>query len=184
MKIVAIDFETANASMASACALGIAVYEDGEILDSFEWYIKPYHRYNYFTNTHIHGITREDVENEYEFIYYYEELSVILKDALIVAHNAMFDMTVLNSVCDVYGLDHFRNPFIDTVAVSRRVYPELYNHKLNTVSAYLNISLQHHNGKSDAFACLMILLKSMAAYNSYEADEFLEKIGIRCRYNM
>ena len=184
MRIVAIDFETANASMASACALGIAVYEDGEILDSFEWYIKPFRRYNYFTNTHIHGITKEDVEDEYEFVYYYEELSQILKDALIVAHNAMFDLTVLNEVCDVYGLDHFKNPYIDTVAISRRVYPELYNHKLNTVSDYLDISLQHHNGKSDAFACLMILLKSMNAYHTYEIDEFMKKIGLHYKYNM
>ena len=68
MRIVAIDFETANSSMASACALGIAVYEEGEILDSFEWYFKPHHRYNYFTNTHIHGIRKEDVEDEYEFV--------------------------------------------------------------------------------------------------------------------
>lgn len=184
MRIVAIDFETANSSMASACALGIAIYEEGEILDSFEWYLKPHHRYNYFTNTHIHGIRKEDVEDEYEFVYYYDELSVILKDALIVAHNAMFDMTVLNSVCDVYGLDHFKNPFIDTVAISRRVYPELYNHKLNTVSEYLDISLNHHNGKSDAFACLMILLKSMAAYDAYEVEDFLRKVRISWRYNM
>ena len=184
MKIVAIDFETANSSLASACALGIAVYDEGEILDSFEWYIKPHHRYNYFTNTHIHGISKEDVQDEYEFVYYYDELSVILKDALIVAHNAMFDIGVLNAVCDVYGLDHFRNPFIDTVALSRRVYPELYNHKLNTVAAYLNIALQHHNGKSDAYACLMILLKSMAAYDMYEPDEFVKKIRIGMKYNM
>lgn len=74
MRITAIDFETANASSASACSLGIAVYEDGEILDNFEWYFKPHYRYNYFTNTHIHGIYPEDVENEQEFAYYYDEL--------------------------------------------------------------------------------------------------------------
>ena len=32
MRITAIDFETANASSASACSLGIAIYEDGERL--------------------------------------------------------------------------------------------------------------------------------------------------------
>ncbi len=184
MRVVALDFETANSSMASACALGIAVYEDGEILDSFEWYIRPHNRYNYFTNTHIHGITKEDVADEKEFLFYYDDLSRILKDSLIVAHNAMFDMTVLNSVCDVYGLEHFRNDFIDTVYISRRVYPELYNHRLDTVCAYLDIGLQHHNGKSDAFACLMILLRSMAAYGVYEVDEFLAKLKINVRHNM
>ena len=184
MRIVALDFETANSSMASACALGIAIYEEGEILDSFEWYFKPYHRYNYFSNTHIHGICKEDVEDEEEFVYYYDELSEILKDAMIVAHNAVFDMSVLNAVCDVYGLSHFKNPYIDTVTISRRVYPELYNHRLNTVCEYLDISLNHHNGKSDAYACLMILLKAMEAYDVYEVEDLLEKMKISARKNM
>ena len=184
MRVVAIDFETANASSASACSLGIAIYEEGEILDNFEWYFKPYYRYNYFTNTHIHGISEEDVINEKEFVYYYDELEVILKDALIVAHNALFDIGVLNAMCDVYGLNHFTNSFIDTVSISRRVYPELYNHKLNTVCEYLNIDLSHHNGKSDAFGCLMILLKAMEAYDTYDVEEFLKKIRINIKHNM
>ena len=184
MRIVALDFETANSSLASACSLGLAVYEEGEILDSFEWYFKPYYRYNFFTNTHIHGICKEDVEDDEEFVYYYDELAFILKDALIVAHNASFDLSVLNAMCDVYGLNHFTNRYIDTVTISRRVYPELYNHKLNTVCEYLQIDLKHHNGKSDAFACLMILLKAMEAYDLYDVEPFLEKIRIFPKTNL
>ncbi|MBQ1482633.1 MAG: hypothetical protein IIZ28_03575 [Erysipelotrichaceae bacterium] len=184
MKIVALDFETANSSFASACSLGVAVYEEGEILDNFEWYFRPPHRYNYFTNSHIHGIRKEDVENEEEFVYYYEELAALLDGSLIAAHNAMFDLSVLNAMCDAYGLDHLKNPYIDTVTLSRKVYPELYNHKLDTVCNYLDIDLHHHNGKSDAFGCLMILLKAMEAYELYDIDAFLSRAGIRIRYNM
>ncbi|MBQ6149202.1 MAG: 3'-5' exonuclease [Oscillospiraceae bacterium] len=184
MRIVALDFETANASIASACSLGIAICEEGEILDNFEWYFRPHHRYNYFTNTHIHGICKEDVQDEQEFIFYYEKLEEILKDAIIVAHNAMFDIGVLNAVCDLYGLDHFRNCFLDTVTISRRVYPELYNHRLNTVSDYLGISLSHHNAKSDAYACLLILLKAMEAYDAYEVEDFLERSGMYMKQNL
>lgn len=184
MRIVALDFETANENAASACALGIAIYEDGEIVDNFEWYFKPYPRYNYFLFTYIHGIEKQDVENEKEFVYYYDELSNILKDSIIVAHNASFDLNVLNAMCDIYGLDRFKNPYLDTVIISRKVYPELYNHKLNTVCEYLNISLNHHNGKSDAYACLMILIKAMMAYNCFEIDEFLQKTNIKLKVNM
>ena len=184
MRITAIDFETANAASASACSLGIAVYEEGEILDNFEWYFKPHYRYNYFTNTHIHGIAMEDVQDEQEFVYYYEELCEILKDSIVVAHNALFDIGVLNAVCDVYGLDHIVFDYLDTVSVSRRVYPELYNHRLNTVAEYLNIDLSHHNAKSDSFACLMILLKAMSAYDCYEIEDFMKIIHINPKNNM
>lgn len=184
MRIVALDFETANENLASACSLGITIYNDGELVDNFEWYFKPHHRYNYFTNSHIHGIYEEDVMNENEFVFYYEELKVILQDAIIVAHNAIFDIGVLNAICDVYGLDHFNNKFLDTVKISRIVYPELINHKLNTVAQYLCVDLDHHNGKSDSFACMMILLKAMEAYKCYEIDDFIDKIGIHYKENM
>lgn len=184
MKIVALDFETANSCLASACSLGITIYKDGELIDNFEWYFKPHHRYNYFTNSHIHGIYKEDVADEEEFVFYYDELSTILKDSVIIAHNASFDIGVLNALCDVYGLDHFNNKYLDTVKISRIVYPELYNHKLNTVAEYLNIDLKHHNGMSDSFACMMILLKAMEAYKIYELDEFIKKIGIQYSTNM
>lgn len=183
MRIVALDFETANSYPQSACSLGIAVYEDGEILDSFEWYFKPHSRYNFFTNSSIHGIYEEDVIDEEEFIHYYEELVTILKDSVVVAHNAMFDVSVLNAICDVYGLDHICFDYLDTVIISRKVYPELYHHKLDTVCEYLNINLNHHNGKSDAFACLLILLKAMESYNIYDLNEFISKINVRYRKN-
>lgn len=184
MRIIALDFETANASSASACALGVAVYEEGEILDSFEWYFRPPRRYNFFTNTAIHGITREDVADENEFVFYYEELSALLKDNIIIAHNAMFDIGVLNAMCDVYGLDRFPNPYLDSVYISRKVFPELRNHKLNTVAEYLGIDLKHHNGKSDAYACLMILLKAMERCEEYDLERFLQMNHIHLKYNM
>lgn len=184
MKIVALDFETANSSLASACSLGITIYNDGELVDCFEWYFKPFYRYNYFTNSHIHGIYEEDVINEKEFVFYYDQLAEVLNDSVIIAHNAMFDIGVLNAMCDVYGLDHFKNKYLDTVKISRIVYPELYNHKLNTVAEYLNVDLCHHNGKSDSFACMMILLRAMESYNCFELDEFINRIGIKYRENM
>ena len=41
MKIVAIDFETANYSPLSACALGLAIFEDHKLVESPYWLIKP-----------------------------------------------------------------------------------------------------------------------------------------------
>lgn len=184
MRIVALDFETANNYAASACSLGITIYNDGELVDNFEWYFKPPSKYNFFTNSHIHGIYEQDVIDKSEFVYYYDELANILKDSVIIAHNAMFDIDVLNNMCDYYGLDHFKNNYLDTVKISRKVYPELYNHKLNTVAEYLCINLNHHNGMSDSFACMMILLKAMEAYHTYDLDEFMDKINMRYMKNM
>ena len=183
MRIVAIDFETANNRMTSACSLGISVYEEGELKDSYAFFIRPPRNSLYFTNTFIHHITLEDVINEPEFDYYYPHLCEVLKDAIIVAHNARFDLTVLNAMCDEYDLPHFNNQYIDTVALSRRAYPNLINHRLNTIAEYLGVELDHHEAKSDAFACLMIILDLMERYGCYEVDELLRNFSYSQRFN-
>lgn len=186
MKIVAIDFETANSSMASACSIGISTYDENGEMENFEWLLKPHKRYNYFEqrNIEIHHITKEMVQDEKEFDYYYDKLKEIFKDAILVAHNAKFDMTVLNRLCETYGLTHFPNRYIDTVAVARKVYPELPNHKLNTVSEYIGCDLCHHNACSDSNACLQILLNSMDIYNEYDIEKFMKIIGCRIAVNL
>lgn len=183
MKIVAIDFETANASMASACSLGISSCENGVIGENKELYFKPHPKYNFFTNTMIHGITAEMVKDEKAFSHYYEDIKRELENNIVVAHNTGFDVTVLNRECDLYGLEHINFKYIDTVEISRLVYPELYNHKLNTIAEYLNIDLNHHNASSDAYCCLIILLKCMEAYNIYDIEEFIKKTRIKAKNN-
>lgn len=183
MRIVAIDFETANNRMSSACSLGISIYEDGELKDSYAFFIRPPHNSLYFTNTFIHHITLEDVINEKEFDYYYMHLCEVFKDAILVAHNARFDLAVLNAMCDEYDLPHFNNQYLDTVILSRRFYPNLINHRLNTISEYLGVALDHHEAKSDAYACLMIILDIMDRCECYEIDDLLQRFGFRKRFN-
>ena len=64
-KIVAIDFETANNQMSSVCSVGIAVMEDGVVIDHYYSLIKPEENVSYFSpyNIRVHGITAKDVED-------------------------------------------------------------------------------------------------------------------------
>src|SRR5690242_15251651 len=59
----AIDFETANSSSASACAVGLARVRDGRVVATAGWLIQPPPGHDRFfeLNTRIHGIRQEDV---------------------------------------------------------------------------------------------------------------------------
>ena len=67
MSWVAIDFETANETRGSACALGVAIVEAGQVIDRASWLIRPptldFNPYNVM----IHGITAADVAAEPAF---------------------------------------------------------------------------------------------------------------------
>ena len=65
---------------------------------------------------------------------------------LVVAHNASFDMGALQKAIQKY--DMYQMPAFTygcTVKLSRKLYPWLPNHRLNTMAEFLNVSFQHHD---------------------------------------
>lgn len=55
---VTIDFETANGKRASACSVGLAIFDaDGQLEDSFHSLIQPHRHHLFFhpANTWVHG---------------------------------------------------------------------------------------------------------------------------------
>src|SRR5690554_2785698 len=47
MRFTCIDFETANSNYESVCAVGIALFEKGQLVDSKSWLVKPHEDYYY-----------------------------------------------------------------------------------------------------------------------------------------
>ena len=157
---VAIDFETANAKRCSPCSVGIAIVRRGKIIDSFQRLIKPHEDYAEFNsyNVGIHGITPEMVEDAPCFNEVMQDILPIINDNVLVAHNMVFDCSVLCHTLDLYELPKPTCRTLCTCNLSRIVFPELSCHRLNVVSSQLQIDLEHHNAASDALACANILL--------------------------
>lgn len=62
---VALDFETANRSPSSACAVGAVRVRDGVVVDDFHTLIRPPEEHGEFepVNARIHGVRARDVED-------------------------------------------------------------------------------------------------------------------------
>ncbi len=81
-------------------------------------------------------------------------------DSVVVAHNAAFDASFINKNCKDLKIE-FKNSVMDTVTLSRFLFPELKRYKLNVIAKHLGISLEnHHRAVDDAKATADILLKS------------------------
>ena len=159
MKIVALDFETADYGADSACALGIVSIEGGQITYATSRLIRPPRKQ--FVFTYIHGITWDDVKSEAEFGEVWDSFGEHWRDAdYLVAHNAPFDRKVLFSCCAKAGRPMPPAPFLCTVRIARAHW-KFKPANLAYVSEQLGIALKHHDAASDAMACASITAQAM-----------------------
>lgn len=181
MKYVALDFETANSSAISACAIGIAVFEDDKIVHTSAYLIKPpkeFRTFNWY-NIKVHGIKRAMVVNSPNFGELWHEIRSYIEDSVIVCHNASFDTSVLVKLLEYYKIEIPTCRYICTVKIAQKVWADFYNHKLDTVSENLGIMLNHHEAGSDALASGLILQKAMKKMECSNVDELAKKVGMQ-----
>jgi len=153
---VALDFETADYSPDSACALGLVRVENHRIVERTYSLIKPPRKR--FVFTYLHGITWEDVAGQPSFAELWPTYSPMLEGIdFLAAHNASFDRGVLHRCCAAAGLEPPKIPFRCTVELARQIW-NIRPTKLNNVCDHLGITLKHHHAASDAEACALIVI--------------------------
>lgn len=165
MNFIAYDFETANAQVYSACSIALVMVKNSKIVGHYYSLIKPETEFHW-RNIQVHGIHPEDVEEAPSFVEVWHEIEQYFQEnRLIVAHNASFDNRVLAGCLSYYGLPEAHYLSLCTVRTSKKLYPSLANHRLNTVSDFLSIGLEnHHHALDDSLACTEILLRQEAEY--------------------
>ena len=81
------------------------------------------------------------------------------RGAILVAHNAGFDMSFMLENARRQGLP-MEHPYIDTVGIARVLLPNQAKHTLDAVAKTLNISLEnHHRAVDDAECTAWIFVK-------------------------
>ena len=157
-RFVVFDVETPNAANDRMSAIGVTVVEQGQITRQLETLIDPETHFDPF-NIELTGITPQMVRGKPTFPVLWQMLEPMIRDSVLVAHNAPFDMSVLARCLNHYGIVWHRNPqYLCTCQVARKHLCHLENKKLNTICKYLNIPLDHHRAGSDSQACARILI--------------------------
>lgn len=167
LDFVAIDFETANASRASACAVGVAVVQDGVVTAQDGWLIRPPGRAGGFDrrNIAIHGITAADcAARGLSWAESARRLERFTAGRVVVAHNATFDRSVWVAANAELGIATPTARFCCTLDLARRAFPELGrplpDYKLHTVAAALELPpFHHHDARDDAVTAALIVIE-------------------------
>ena len=177
----AIDFETATSERNSACAVGVAVFESGVVVNELSLLIRPPDNdYNPF-NTALHDIGPADTENSPEFPEVWECVAEMLSGLLVVAHNTAFDMSVLRRSAAFHGYVPDPFHFACTYRVARSSMPEMRIWRLNELADRFKIPLSHHDPLSDAKAAGYLWMV-LSDHFKMTHSELLDKHGYRLGY--
>lgn len=150
---VVFDLETTGFSAAKnkIIEIGAVKVVNGSITERFSTFVNPKIPIPYEIEqlTHITDDMVLDAPMIHEILPQFMEFC---QNAVMVAHNADFDMSFIRHNCDLLGLE-CEKTVLDTVALARVLLPSLNRFKLNTVAKALNISLENHHRAVDDAAC-------------------------------
>ncbi|MFT4050960.1 MAG: exonuclease domain-containing protein [Microbacterium sp.] len=181
LDFTAIDFETANSSSASACAVGLARVRDGRVVTTAGWLIQPPPGHDRFfeLNTGIHGIRAEDVRSAPTWTEQLPALTEFIGDDVLAAHNAGFDMTVLRRACEVTDAACPQYRYVCSLQASRKTYA-LPSHRLPLVAAAAGFhDFAHHDATADALACAHIVIDAARRAGAADIVELATLLGLR-----
>lgn len=180
LDFTAIDFETANSSNASACAVGLVRVRSGRVVARTGWLIRPAVGHDRFleVNVGIHGIRPQDVVRAPSWSDQLGHLMAFAGDDVLVAHNAGFDMAVLRSSCEAAGDAVPAYRYLCSVKVSRKTY-DIPSHRLPlSAAAAGHRGFAHHDATEDAEACAAIIIDSARRAGAGAIEELADAHGL------
>ncbi|NLP46054.1 MAG: PolC-type DNA polymerase III [Epulopiscium sp.] len=159
--------------------IGAVKIINGEIIDSFSALVNPGipipSKIQQLT-----GITNEMVMDKPDISRVLPQFLEFVGDGVLVAHNASFDTNFIHYFANQQSLQ-LSSTILDTLALTRALFPNLKRHKLNIVADHLGISLEnHHRAVDDAQATAEIflqciqLLKQKEIYTLDQVNQWVE----------
>ena len=165
---VVFDLETTGAKCPPCRITEIGAYrvEKGKITGEFQTLVNPETPIPPFI-TQLTGISDRMVKNAPKFSEIASDFLDFIGDAVLVAHNAPFDMRFLNHEIGRIHTDYrMANPNLCTVQLSRRLLPNIENHRLHTVAEHYSIFIENrHRAADDAYATAKIFVNLLNQLN-------------------
>jgi len=156
---VVLDIETTglNPKRDEITEIGAVKIVGREIVDTFSCFVNPGVPIPRDI-VKLTGITDEMVKDAPAIEEVLPRLLEFFGDAVLVAHNAPFDLGFIKEKCRRIGA-RISNPILDTLSLARELFKDIKRHSLDAVAQHLNIPQQrHHRALDDARTAAYILI--------------------------
>ena len=177
--IIVLDFETTglNTQKDRIIEIGAVKLWNGQVVDSYGTLVNPgcVLPPKIVEITHITDQMLRDAPTAEQAV---PELLKFMDGCPIAAHNAKFDCAVLESELKRQGIE-YTVPRLDTLTLSRKLYPDLKSHRLGSVCKRLGVSLKDaHRAVNDAAATAQCLARMLDEAKRAGAESLFDLNGI------
>ncbi len=121
--------------------IGALRIRQGAIVDRLSMLINPEDVIISQAASDVSGITMAMVKDQPTFAESKDKILRFFKDAIVVSHNAPFDMGFMVAAFDRFNLS-FKPPVIDTLTLSRYLYADANSHRLGALAKRLGITYE------------------------------------------
>lgn len=152
---VAIDIETTglDASFDEIIEMAAVHMSNGKVVETFQQLVKPYDEISEFI-TELTGITNEMVADAPSIDEALPKFLAFVGDRLVVGHNVNFDINFIYDTRMSIQNAPFSNDFVDTLRMSRRMFPDMPHHRLiDIITAFGVGDAVQHRALGDAIQC-------------------------------
>ena len=179
-----IDFETTGLYPAvgdEICEVGVVRMENGEIVAEYSRLVDPCRAMDPAA-IQVSGITLDMIEGQPRFEDVVDEYLPYFQDAVIVAHNAEFDMAFLQSKLVKLKRPQLPNSVLDTLELAR-AFDETGPYTLGILANRMGIlDRQIHRALEDARMAAHVLRRFLDEYHKRGQDELSRLPGFRNSY--
>lgn len=130
----------------------VKVDENGKIIETFTTLVKPSKPVSDFIQG-LTGISNEMLEDAPSIYVALPRFANFAGDAILVGHNVTFDIAFIQQKSKIYKDMSFMNPYVDTLSLTRKVYPNLKSYKLQDLIKEFNLkTFATHRALADVLA--------------------------------
>lgn len=161
-EMVVFDIETTglDAQNCGITEIGAVKIKNGEVIGEFNTFVNPEMPIP-ADIVELTSITDEMVKDAPKTKEAMEEFLAFVGGALLIAHNANFDCGFIRAAAVKNGLP-FENSYLDTLALSRYLNPELNRHRLNNLAEHYKLGdFHHHRACDDARMLAFVFFKML-----------------------
>ena len=137
-----LDLETTgfSAKTEKITEVGIMKYKDGEVIDEFSCFVNP-EKHIPERVTEVTNITDDMVKDAETIDKVFPKILDFIKDSVLVAHNAGFDIGFLKQNAKVLGYE-FDYTYLDTLSLAKDLFPDYKKYKLGKIAENLGIKVE------------------------------------------